>query len=210
MPKDIFLNAFSSPVFQRQFDDKARLNAELAATIRELEKTNATHDRYRSHQGGFYTPGGLFEEDLPGISEIQNIMENGIRQYIEQVARTGFGRKPPVSTYQIKLDAWAALTREKDYQPPHVHAGANISGTYYVAAPDKPEPQGCIDLMNPLTSQEMTFIPGGMTTHCRVIPHPGLLLFFPAYLHHTVHPFFGAGERIVVVCNAYVRIGNQN
>lgn len=206
MPNDIFLQAFSSPIYQRQYDHKDQLNQTLANTILELEKKADSHDRFRSHQGGFYTPGGLFERELPGIAEVRQLIETNVGQYIKQVSESGFGRKPPLSRYQITLDAWAALTREKDYQAPHVHAGANISGIYYASVPEKPEPQGCIDLLNPLTAQEMTFIPGGKTTHCRVIPRTGLLLLFPAYLQHIVHPFYGDGERIIVVCNAYVRI----
>ncbi|MGH8480799.1 MAG: putative 2OG-Fe(II) oxygenase, partial [Gammaproteobacteria bacterium] len=189
MAKDSLIQAFATPVLTRQVDGAAALNGTLAHTIRELARRGPSHDRYRSHQGGFYTPGTLFEQDLPGLAEIQRAMRTGVRTYVDLVAAAGFGRKRAIPDEWILLQGWAALTGAGDYQPPHVHAGSNMSCVYYVEVPAKPEPQGCIDLMNPLTVQEMTFIPGANTTHCRVVPRPGMLLIFPAYVPHTVHPF---------------------
>jgi Putative 2OG-Fe(II) oxygenase len=36
-------------------------------------------------------------------------------------------------------------------------------------------------------------------------PQPGMLLAFPAWLEHFVHPFFGEGERISVAINVMIR-----
>ncbi|MGH8581249.1 MAG: putative 2OG-Fe(II) oxygenase [Gammaproteobacteria bacterium] len=196
---------FATPVFVRQVEGAAVLNETLAGTMRNLAGTRRSHDLYRSHQGGFYTPGTLFEQDLPGVREVCELFRSAIRTYIDQVAETGFGRIQPIPDSRVHLHGWGALTRANDYQAPHVHTGSNLSATYYVEVPDKPEPQGCIDLLNPLVLQEMTFIPGANTTHCRIVPKPGMLLVFPAYLRHTVHPFFGAGERIAIVCNGIIR-----
>ena len=207
MFRDILAQTFATPIFTRQFDDTQELNATLARTVRELMRNNPSHDHQRAHQGGFYTPGTLFEQNFPGIPEVRALMRAALRTYIDQVAATGFGRKTPIADEQLYLQGWAALTRERDYQAPHVHAGANLSAIYYVEVPGKPEPQGCIDLLNPMVIQEMTFVPGANTTHCRVVPQPGLLLAFPAYVRHTVHPFYGDGERIIIVCNGYVRPG---
>lgn len=205
MHKDILTQAFATPVFIRQMQDASALNKTLADMVRGLANTQKSHDLHRSHQGGFYTPGTLFEQNLPGVREVRELFRAAIRTYIDKVAETGFGRTRPIPDNWIHLQGWAALTRANDYQAPHVHAGANLSATYYVELPDKPEPQGCIDLLNPLVLQEMTFIPGANTTHCRVVPKVGMLLVFPAYARHTVHPFTGEGERIAIVCNCAVR-----
>ena len=205
MPEDAYIAAFATPLFTRQLDDAEELNRDLAATIRQLASGGPSHDRYRSHQGGFYTPGNLFEQRLPGLAAIEAHMRAALRSYIDRVAANGAGRTYPIADDWITLQAWAALTGPGDYQPPHLHAGANISCVYYVEVPARPEPQGCIDLMNPLTLQEMTFIAGANTTHARVVPCAGLMLLFPAYVQHTVHPFQGAGERVVVVANAAIR-----
>ncbi|MBC7987730.1 MAG: hypothetical protein H7X93_13840 [Sphingomonadaceae bacterium] len=204
-PKQIMVQAFATPVFTWQFADRAELNARVAESVRRLARAGRSHDENRAHQGGFYTPGALFDDPPPEIVEVRSLMRDGVRRYMEVVARTGYGRIRAIPDGWIHLQGWAALTRERDYQPPHVHAGSNMSCIYYVEVPDKPDPQGAIDLMNPLPAQEMTFIPGGQTTHCRVTPRPGMLLIFPAYVSHIVHPFFGAGERICIVANAMIK-----
>ena len=78
------------------------------------------------------------------------------------------------------------------------------AGVYYVEVPDKPEPQGCIDLLTPIDLKEMTFLKGDSNTHCRIVPKAGDLLIFPAYVKHHTHPFFGDGVRIAVVFNVGV------
>ena len=35
-------------------------------------------------------------------------------------------------------------------------------------------------------------------------PEPGLMLMFPSWLRHAVHPFMGKGERITVAFNLAV------
>ena len=34
-----------------------------------------------------------------------------------------------------------------------------------------------------------------------ITPIPGLMVLFPSWLNHLVHPFFGAGERISIAFN---------
>ncbi|MCI5055147.1 MAG: 2OG-Fe(II) oxygenase family protein [Flavobacteriales bacterium] len=204
MPSTNFHQIFSTPIMVQSHEGDEKLHDALIKTIKDLEKAHTSSDLHRSHVGGFYTPGDLFEKSLPGIGEIKAIIFENVKTYINQVRETGCGRKQIIPDHQIRLNGWAALTRKGNYQAPHVHAGSNISGIYYLQVPSVPEPQGNIDLLNPVILQEMTFIPGGATTHCRIVPSPGMLLIFPAYLQHIVHPFENDEERIIIVFNARV------
>lgn len=202
-----FINLFSTPICTFSYPDNQALNKTLVESIHQLSNSSKSSDEYRSHQGGFYTPANLAHSTLPGMEQIQKLILENMKIYVDKVIDSGYGRKTVITKEMISLQIWAALTEEKAYQAPHLHAGANISGIYYVKIPSKPEPQGAIDLLNPLELQEMTFIPGAATTHCRVVPEAGMMLIFPAYVRHTVHPFFGDGERIIVVFNAMVTHG---
>jgi len=197
MAEDTFIAAFASPIFLRHYG-KSTLTGDLAEAIRGLAATQSSDDLKRAHQGGFYTKGTLLTMDLPGIAELRNVIASAVTDYVRRLVP---GNERP----KIELIAWAALTHEGDYQTPHVHAGANVSGVFYLTVPEKPEPEGCIDLLTPVDLQEMTFLKGFSKTYCRVQPRPGDLLIFPAYLKHIVHPFFGEGERIAVVFNAAVQ-----
>jgi hypothetical protein len=42
-----------------------------------------------------------------------------------------------------------------------------------------------------------------------VDPLPGLMVMFPGWLKHMVHPFFGSGERISISFNLYVQFQQQ-
>lgn len=204
--QDNFIAAFSTPIFLRRCLDTADLNRTLAETIRKMAHSQQTDDSFRSHQGGFYSDDSFFRTKLPGTERVERLVKHAVTDYIRKL------EGPNTSMLRVDLSAWVALTRAGDYQAPHVHAGATLSGIYYVEVPDVPEPQGCIDLLSPLEQQEMSFLKWYSKTHCRVCPKVGDLLIFPAYCKHFVHPFTGTADRIAVVFNATVyqqRLGRQ-
>ncbi len=43
-----------------------------------------------------------------------------------------------------------------------------------------------------------------------VDPLPGLMVMFPSWLKHMVHPFSGNGERISISFNVYVQMKAQD
>lgn len=199
MAGDTMVQAFATPIFLRKRAGTAEMNAELAQTVRGLATDQPSDDAHRAHQGGFYTKGDFFElETLPGVQRMRQVAAKAVMDYIRQVT----GRTDLPS--RIQIISWAALTRARDYQTPHVHAGATLSGVYYAVAPPRPEPQGCIDFVTPLDLKEMTFLKGDAKTYVRVVPEAGDLVLFPAYLKHFTHPFFDDDERIVIVFNAVV------
>lgn len=199
MPNDTMLQAFSTPIFLRKRAGDARLNEALAGTVRKLAAENTSDDAHRAHQGGFYTRGDFFDmQDLPGVEEMRQLAAKATIDYI----RRATGRQDLPS--RIQIISWSAITKARDYQTPHIHAGATISGVYYAVAPPRPEPQGCIDFLTPLDVKELSFLKGDSNTYVRVVPEAGDLVLFPAYLKHYTHPFFDDDERIVIVFNATV------
>ena len=196
---DKIIAAFATPVFLRNHQGVGELNRLLAETIREMAYSMASDDAFRSHQGGFYSDDSFLRSHHKCVAPLTHLIQNGVGDYIKRL----LGAQAP--TVQVDLAAWVALTCAGDYQAPHVHGGAALSGIYYVEVPDLKDPQGCIDILNPLEQQEMTFLKGYAKSHCRICPKPGDLLIFPAYCKHFVHPFSGEGERLCVVFNAVVR-----
>jgi uncharacterized protein (TIGR02466 family) len=199
MAADTMLQAFATPIFLRKRAGSEAMNAALAQSVRRLAAEGPSDDAHRAHQGGYYTKGDFFEmTDLPGVMDMRRIAANAVVDYIRQAT----GKQDPPG--RIQIISWAALTRARDYQTPHVHAGATVSGVYYAVAPPRPEPEGCIDFLTPLDVKEMTFLKGDANTYVRVAPEAGDLVIFPAYLKHYTHPFFDDDERIVIVFNAVV------
>ncbi|HVT51619.1 MAG TPA: TIGR02466 family protein [Dongiaceae bacterium] len=98
--------------------------------------------------------------------------------------------------------SWANVSRDGDFNKPHVHPGVVWSGVFYVDVGDRdPERRdnGCIEFMDPR--------PGNLHGGKRVVPpEAGQALLFPAWLCHYVNPFFGRGERISIAFNTTAKV----
>lgn len=198
-PEARMIGAFASPIMVRRGLGSNALNQRLSRTIRAMADDGPSDDAFRAHQGGFYSDATFFQDAPDGAADLQPIVANAVTGYIQQVLGG------PLRQGRVEISGWVGVHHAGDYQTPHVHAGTTISGIYYVQVPpDKPEPQGCLDILNPLDLQEMTFLRGFARTHCRIYPQAGDVVLFPAYCKHLVHPFQGAGERMTVVFNATV------
>lgn len=190
--------AFATPIYYDPTAGNAALNQVLAGTVRHLAASNPSHDVHRAHHGGYYSEGGFLESGLPGVDGMRAVIGNALDAYYRAlgIAHT---------IVRTDLHGWVALTRAGDYQTPHVHSDAMLSGVYYCVMPDAPEPEGCIDFITPVGAQEMSFLRGLPLSYCRVQPLEGALVLFPSYLRHYTHPFRTGGERICIVFNARVK-----
>jgi uncharacterized protein (TIGR02466 family) len=87
------------------------------------------------------------------------------------------------------------------------------SGVYYVSGgkPDSNDPlNGKLELLDPRVGVNMLRLEQGIFGGRYLVePMPGLMVMFPSWLKHMVHPFSGSGERISISFNAYVQIQQQ-
>ena len=104
-------------------------------------------------------------------------------------------------------DAHANVSRRGHYHTVHNHPGSCWSGVYYVDCGTESEASqarsGVLDLLDPRPFTEMVPVPGEpYGQKICVKPKPGMMLVFPGFLYHFVHPFDGDGERISIAFNA--------
>ena len=89
----------------------------------------------------------------------------------------------------------------------HNHPNWVWSGVYYVTSgePDPGVPEnGKLELLDPRTV--VTSVKGLISRERPLIePKPGMMVVFPSYLNHQVHPFIGKGERISIAFNVDIR-----
>ena len=98
-----------------------------------------------------------------------------------------------------------------DYHDCHNHPRSYLSGTYYVHVPADPEElpgradrrPGCITLYDPRSSANMTAIRGdpNVEPEHTVTPRAGLMLLWPAFVNHFVHPNLSRAPRVSVSFN---------
>ena len=112
----------------------------------------------------------------------------------------------------ISLSAWAATCRDGAYHAPHSHPDSAWSGVYYVDPgvrnPERPL-SGVLEFLDPRAGVEAVSAPGDPYGEpVRIKPEAGLLVIFPSWLYHWVHPYVGETPRVAVSFNA--SLGNPS
>ena len=108
----------------------------------------------------------------------------------------------------LSVSGWATICRAGAYHAPHSHPDSAWSGVYYVNpgsdSPDQPL-SGNLEFLDPRAAVEAVSAPGDPYGEpFRVRPQAGLLVIFPSWLYHWVHPYMGQTPRIAVSFNATV------
>ncbi|HEY3859131.1 MAG TPA: putative 2OG-Fe(II) oxygenase [Gammaproteobacteria bacterium] len=150
--------------------------------------------------GGYQTSKKMMFLNRPE-SEVQalrdQIVQPAVQAYLEKVySEQG-------QSLKTRLVSWANILCQGDWQAPHMHpsSGNLISGVYYAAVPEKPEPEGCIEFLNPHPVAHHH----GVSLTRRIMPKTGDLILFPPYYIHYVYPFRGEGERCIVAFDVLIQ-----
>ncbi|HEX2095731.1 MAG TPA: TIGR02466 family protein [Longimicrobiaceae bacterium] len=189
---------WATPLLARRLEGAGDLNARLERAILALRETDPGVQR--SNYGGWHSGGNLFERPEPEFEELQGVVAQAVADCVAAVG-TGVGGEIDMTIFGA-----ANVLERGGYHTYHVHTHCHLSGVYYVSTgePDPENPKsGTICFYEPR--------PGGSMLHTRYLgfaedfevePEPGMVLVFPAFLGHSVHPFTGAGRRITVAFNA--------
>ena len=185
--------------------DAERLNQYLRKLILSWERAAVPSAAEYSNVGGWHSPIDLHECWDP---QLRLILDRCRELAVEATGRLlSPGEK--ARRYRYALSAWANVSREGDYNVPHVHM-STWSAVYYVSVPSdrgKDPRSGALELMDPRPMTAMVDMPGRFfATRHLIKPEPGLLVLFPASIMHLVHPFRGAGERISIACDLTIQL----
>ncbi len=113
------------------------------------------------------------------------------------------------------LQGWANINRLGDYHDAHNHPHAYLSGTYYVHMPAggpaigsrKDLRSGCITFYDPRGAVNMGAVKRDpyIEAEHTVRPKAGMILMWPAFLHHFVHPNLTEEPRVSVSFNVVLK-----
>ncbi len=195
--------AFPTLIGRFQVSNTETTNAALKKTLFEREASFPSTDY--ANVGGWHSAGDLLEWQTPEvellrdwISEALNRMVQATGQLPEVAGRTG----PPRGGFRVS--AWGNISRRGNYHRMHNHPNSAWSGCYYVTGEQSSHSMGgVLELYDPRHFTEMVDVPGspyGQRVHVR--PVPGLMVLFPSWLYHFVHPCDSDAERISIAFNA--------
>lgn len=194
-----FDSHFPTLVLERDHEQVDAMNRSLEALILDLEKRyrdtaeNAARDPAIATEGGYQTStrANLLSIRDAAVDQFRRqLLLPAIDDYLREVLGEAAAQ---VSCQPV---AWSNVLRRGDWQRPHCHASANniASGVYYVRVPEEAPPHGCIEFVNPVPVS----MHHGYSPSIRVTPREGLLLLFPPYHQHFVHPVTSDDPRIVI------------
>jgi len=196
---------FPTPLFRRQLPQAEAMNTGLERAI--LARMQAGSGARMSNVGGWHSAGELLDWPEAEIRALKGEIDRGIQHIWGQSTKTrppaDSARPAPPAAYSAH--AWANVNRAGDYNASHVHPGHHLSAVYYVSTGDvvADNPMdGILELRDPRPAAEFLQSPGPLSNGSLLIkPRAGLLLLFPAWLEHFVHPYHGGGQRISIAVN---------
>ncbi len=181
--------------------DADAMNCDLRSLILEQERNYTSLGR--SNIGGWHSQTDFLDHPQPAVAALSTWIDWAVNRMIGATAGSGAFKGT------LSVTAWAAVCREGAYHAPHSHPDSAWSGVYYVDAgnvnPNRPL-SGVLEFLDPRTGVEAITAPGDPYGEpLRIRPEPGLMVVFPSWLYHWVHPYFGECPRIAVSFNVGLR-----
>ncbi len=145
------------------------------------------------------------KQDLPELNEFFRYLGQLTKCLIDETLKErtpavyGDAQLPEQVDLQVE-SAWYIRSFKGDYNPVHLHSSGDFSCVLYLEVPDSIGTENTRNKKEIYTTEGyIDFIYGMTTTLCSgnqvFMPVVGEIYVFPAFLYHTVYPFFGKGER---------------
>ena len=183
-------------ISKRTIPGHQRPNQSLLALIERLEAGN-------SQLTTGYRDADLLTLNDPAAQWLTQCINVTVRDYFAHLAMN----------YDIRwsVHGWANVNRFGDYHDYHNHPHAYLSGTYYVQVPTDIAPRagrsdlrpGCLSLYDARTAVNMNAIKGDpyVNPEYTIQPTPGLIVMWPSFINHFVHPNLAQQSRVSVSFN---------
>ncbi len=202
------VNLYATPIMLQQLEGMEQTNAALKKLLL-AKRDNDTRDKtakQKSNYSGWRSTEDLWQWPEPCVGQLKERVFQSFKTFISDA-----GSLPADTHYQYASAAWANIHRAGGYNVVHQHAGFQWAGVYYVAAqlvhnqgadPDENPYSGVLTLEDPRPGAAMTPLQGfnaGLSTNIEATT--GMLVMFPAWLRHFVHPYQGLEPRISIAFN---------
>lgn len=197
------IELFPTRFVRRQYEGLEAFNRGLTQRVLKVEAAAAGETVQRSNVGGWHSDNDLLRWDAPEITVLIELIQSTVAEAVA----LELGR--PSSSFELvlQMEAWANVSRAGHYARPHVHPLANFAIVYYPDVGDGGvSPAGCLEFLDPRSRVTMLKTPGvSGRDSVTVRPRVGMMLCFPAWIYHYVHPYQGTRPRVSIAANATVR-----
>ena len=195
-----YVELWPTTFVQRRLTGSEMPNQELLGLVREMEREN------RDLTTDYRTP-DLFNRDDPAVNWLRAGVNDTVVGYLRHI-----GIDYPIDW---RIHGWPSVNRFGDYHDAHNHPRAYLSGTYYVTIAKSREKlktrgdlrPGCITFYDPRPGVNMTAIKGDpyVDPEYTVTPEAGMLMMWPAFINHFVHPNLSKQIRVSISFNIVLK-----
>ncbi len=196
--KNELIPAFATPILLRKWPNFEPVNAGLRALILDREPPNPPPSR--SVVGGWHSEQDVLDWGGEAIAELKQWISMAVTDLTIGLSRL---TEPPEG--KLKMTAWANVLRRGGYHQVHDHSTYAYAGVYYIEVGESDPGQivsGDIEFIDPRVAMGAIQMPGmPFKQRVQLKPEPGLMVVFPAWLKHYVHPYQGPGIRITIAFN---------
>lgn len=197
-----------TPVMAMDIPDIASMNA---AVLGEIKGAMAIGPGVRgSNVGGWQSPHEFWAWSGPGAVGVRAMLQ----RTINTICAIGSDLPDPTKVdilYSAK--AWANVNGAGHYNVRHSNAQYDWQLHYFVAAgePGGPPPVGKLEIHDPRRLADISPLRRfGFAGSMLIEPSAGKLVMIPAWMEHTIHPFFGPGELVWVSALAKMTGGRDS
>ncbi len=184
------LNLFPTPVWVRQLEPEAaaRINRDAMELIETFRPTASG-----TKAGGWATPTDL--QDRPELQELMDCVRAAATEALAALSLEHEGI--------LVTGCWANVKPPGAGHPSHMHPNNFLSGVYYVRAPEAGgniifhDPRHQPFVISPRTSERNLY----NSRNADLAVREGMMLLFPAWLHHSVTGNAGESERVSISFN---------
>ena len=193
------LNIFPTVVMTHNWQEVKKLNKEIKEMLlKEAEKTPSIEF---SNVGGYHSTNDLLSWDYPCVKELV-IMIQSMAQIMARNSGLVDGK-----SISLSLTAWGNIIENGHYHVAHRHPNNTWSGCYYIDdgnPEENTELNGVFEFLDPRDGSNMIAVDNLPPLRYQIKPKPGLMILFPSWLDHFVHPYIGENKRISIAFNVRV------
>ena len=78
-------NVFTTPIYYDERAGDEELNRDLTKLIRSRADSEQSDDKFRAHQGGYYSTGEFFNDPAPCVKSVTQVIRAGLGSYFRDL-----------------------------------------------------------------------------------------------------------------------------
>ncbi len=219
-----FIELWPCTILKKKLQNHLQINAELKELFQQYRQESSQGNLDTSGPG-FISPDNFANDlDNPALNTLKSFITDGI-YHISRKLNEKYWTRFALKTLRVDVTGmWFQISNGFTFHETHVHGNCSWSGVYYVQAGESSrsnDDRMPNKMLNGVTRFYGPHLEESAAGHgdwgnyylhdnnWTSYPEDGNLIIFPSYLKHTVFPYNGEQDRIIVSFHAQVNSSSE-